>query len=54
MKNLFTRNLNNDIVVIAEVGVTHEGSYVRAKELIQAIIKTAADAIRIQHFTIEK
>ncbi len=54
MQSLFNRNFNNDIVVIAEVGVNHEGSYKRAKKLIQSLVKTDVDAIKLQSFSVEK
>ena len=54
MKSLFNRNFDNDIVVIAEVGVNHEGNYKRAKKLIESLVKTDVDAIKLQSFTVEK
>ena len=54
MKKLFNRNLENDIVIVAEVGLNHEGSYSRAKKLVKSLVKIDVDAIKLQSYTVAK
>lgn len=44
----------NDICIIAEVGVNHDGSLARALELIEEAINAGADAVKFQAFTAER
>lgn len=54
MKKLFNRNVENDIVVTAEVGLNHKGSYSRAKKLIKSLVKIDVDPIKLQSYTVTK
>jgi len=51
---LWNKDLNKQTVLIAEVGVNHEGSITRAKKIIKDAKKGGADAIKLQVFTPEK
>ena len=37
-------------LIIAEAGVNHNGSFIKAKKLIDAAVKSGADVIKFQHF----
>lgn len=54
--NLFKKNLakQNNIIFIAEIGINHEGSVKKAKNLIKLAKKAGADAVKFQSFTLEK
>ncbi len=54
MKKLFNRNLNKEIVIIAEVGLNHEGNFEKAKKICRELCKTDIDAIKLQSFTLDK
>jgi N,N'-diacetyllegionaminate synthase len=52
---LFGRDLNrDDVVVIAEVGVNHEGDVDIAAGLVEAAAKAGADAVKFQSYTPER
>jgi len=42
-----------NVIVIAEIGINHEGSLKIAQELIEAVIKSGVDAIKFQYRNIE-
>ncbi len=46
--------LRNNIYIIAEIGVNHNGNLKLAKKLIIAAKKAGADAVKFQNFTAEK
>ena len=46
--------LKNNIYVIAEIGVNHNGDLKLAKKLIIAAKKTGANAVKFQNFSAEK
>ena len=46
--------LNNNIYVIAEIGVNHNGDMKLAKKLILAAKNAGANAVKFQNFTAEK
>src|SRR5579862_431048 len=48
---LFGRNLDRDFVLIAEIGVNHEGSLDKAKELVRLAHEAGADAVKLQSYT---
>ena len=48
---LFNINLNKKVFLIAEIGVNHEGNYLRAKKLIELASKHGADAVKFQFYT---
>jgi N,N'-diacetyllegionaminate synthase len=52
--NIFGKNLDTDIVVIAEIGVNHEGDQKKAIELLRAAAKAGADAVKFQSYTPER
>ena len=45
---LWNKDLNKQTVLIAEVGVNHEGSITRAKKIIKDAKKGGADAIKLR------
>jgi N,N'-diacetyllegionaminate synthase len=51
---LFGKNLNKEILYIAEIGVNHEGSMKRCFKLIKEAKKAGADVVKFQCFTPEK
>jgi N,N'-diacetyllegionaminate synthase len=51
---LFGKNTEKDLIVIAEVGVNHEGSITKAKELINLAKESGADAVKFQSYTPER
>lgn len=48
---LFNRNLTTDIVIVAEIGVNHEGDPRRAELLVRQAIAAGADAVKLQSYT---
>lgn len=52
--NLFGKDLEKDIVIIAEIGVNHEGSLESAMNLISLAHQSGADAVKFQSYTPEK
>lgn len=52
--HLFGKNLNTDVVVIAEIGVNHEGDPAVASKLIQLAHEAGADAVKFQTYTPER
>lgn len=48
---LFGKDVSRETVVIAEVGVNHEGSIEAAKTIISAIADTSVDAVKLQSYT---
>ncbi|WP_168192659.1 N-acetylneuraminate synthase family protein [Undibacter mobilis] len=49
--NLFGRYLDNDVAVIAEIGVNHEGSVESASTLLRLAAEAGADAVKLQTYT---
>ncbi len=45
---LKNRNLKNDILVIAEIGINHNGDFDLCMEMIKQAIKSGADAVKLQ------
>jgi len=45
---LFNKNTDTDLIVVAEIGVNHEGSTERAVSLIDSAMEAGADAVKIQ------
>jgi N,N'-diacetyllegionaminate synthase len=52
--DLFGRNLDQELCVVAEVGLNHEGSVQKAKEMIISFHQAGADAVKLQSFTLER
>ena len=52
--NLFGKNPHDDLVVIAEIGVNHEGGLDYAKELVRLAASTGADAVKFQSYSPER
>lgn len=52
--NLFGKNLDHDIVVVAEIGVNHEGSPENAATMIALAAQAGADAVKFQTYTPER
>ena len=44
---------DGNVIVIAEIGINHEGSLNIAQELIEAAIKSGVDAIKFQYRNLE-
>lgn len=51
---IFGKDTAHDLVVIAEVGVNHQGDVEYAKELIRLAATTGADAVKFQSYTPER
>lgn len=51
---LFGKNLDTDLVVIAEIGVNHEGDVEAASKLIRLANQAGADAVKFQSYTPSK
>lgn len=51
---LFGKDLNDDIVVIAEIGVNHEGDLAAASRLLSLAAAAGADAVKFQSYTPER
>lgn len=49
--NLFGKDLARDLVVVAEVGVNHEGDLEAASRLLAAAAAAGADAVKFQTYT---
>lgn len=49
--NLFGKNLDRDVVVIAEIGVNHEGDVAAAHKLLDLAKQAGADAAKLQSYT---
>ena len=54
MRELFNIDLNDFPVIIAEIGLNHEGSLDKAKKLIKLAKKGNADAVKFQFYTPDK
>ena len=52
IKKLIEKIINeknkNKVFIIAEIGPNHNGSYLKAKKMIEKISKTGADAVKFQ------
>ncbi len=46
-------DLDREILIVAEIGNNHEGSYARAEEMIRRIAKTGVHAVKFQTFRTE-
>tara|TARA_Y100000022_G_scaffold163441_1_gene147109 strand:+ start:29 stop:1039 length:1011 start_codon:yes stop_codon:yes gene_type:complete len=51
---IFGKNLKDDLAVIAEIGVNHQGNVSYAKELIRLAASAGADAVKFQSYTPER
>src|SRR5665213_869508 len=49
--NLFGRQLGDDLIVVAEIGVNHEGDVEAASRLIHLAADAGADAVKLQSYT---
>ncbi len=51
---IFNKNPEDDLIVIAEIGVNHQGDVNYAKDLIRLAATTGADAVKFQSYTTER
>ena len=51
---VFAKNLDRDVVIIAEIGVNHEGNPEVAATLMAAAARAGADAVKFQSYTPER
>lgn len=49
--NLFNKDLKGDVIVVAEVGVNHEGDPEKARTLLRLAAEAGADAVKFQAYT---
>ena len=47
---LFGKDLSEDVVIVAEVGVNHEGNINKALELVHMAAESGADAVKFQTY----
>lgn len=47
---LFGRNLNNDVAIVAEIGLNHDGSLNKALKLVKLAAEAGFDAVKFQVF----
>lgn len=52
--NLFGKDLNKDVAIVAEIGVNHEGDLDAALHMIRLAAASGADAVKFQTFTPER
>lgn len=52
--HLFGKDLDQDVVIIAEIGVNHEGDFDTAHRMIHLAHKAGADAVKFQTYTPER
>jgi len=51
---LFGKDLDRDVVIVAEIGVNHEGDYEAARRLIELAEEAGADAVKFQTYSPER
>lgn len=51
---LFGKDLSNDVALVAEIGVNHEGSVDAAFKLLRLAAEAGADAVKFQSYTPER
>src|SRR5262245_184147 len=51
---LFGRDLAHELVIVAEIGVNHEGDPHAASKLIRLAAEAGADAVKLQSYTPER
>jgi N,N'-diacetyllegionaminate synthase len=51
MMKLFGRQIPDELVVVAEMGVNHEGSLARATEILHGLAESGVDAVKLQSYT---
>jgi N,N'-diacetyllegionaminate synthase len=51
---LFQKNLETELLIIAEIGVNHEGSLEKAIELVNLAASAGADAVKFQSYSAER
>lgn len=47
---LFDKNLDEEVVVVAEIGVNHEGNFDKAIEMVNLAAESGADAVKFQTY----
>jgi len=52
--NLFGKNLDREVAVVAEIGVNHEGDVEKASTLLRLASQAGADAVKLQTYTPER
>ncbi len=51
---LFGKDLNSEVAIIAEIGVNHEGDVEKASQLLHLAAESGADAVKFQSYTAER
>lgn len=51
---LFGKDLEHDVAIVAEIGVNHEGDVEKASELLRLAADAGADAVKFQTYTPER
>ena len=49
--NLFDKNTDRDVIVVAEIGVNHEGDEKVASRLLHLAAEAGADAVKFQAYS---
>jgi N,N'-diacetyllegionaminate synthase len=52
--NLWGKKVGEDLLIVAEIGVNHEGDVEAASKLIRAAAVAGADAVKLQSYTAER
>jgi N-acetylneuraminate synthase/N,N'-diacetyllegionaminate synthase len=52
--NLFGKDLERDVVVVAEIGINHEGDVQAAERLVDLAAESGVDAVKLQTYTPER
>src|SRR5262245_60217642 len=52
--HLFGKNLDQNVAIVAEIGVNHEGNVAVAENLLRAAADAGADAVKLQSYTPER
>ena len=52
--NIFNKNLKNEILIIGEIGINHEGKLSEALKMLELASKSGLDAVKFQLYSLDK